>query len=81
MPRQLIVYPGDAFCRCRNIAGMLCVPGRLDHTAQQDLAVIAIDGDWITVADAVMGKRALDLGDQQSVVRAFSRGVVIDAPP
>lgn len=77
MPGQLIVYSGDALCCGRDVAGMLGVLGRLDHTAQTDLAVIAIDRDWIAVGDAVIGKSVLDLGYQQSVVRTFSRGVVM----
>jgi hypothetical protein len=39
--------------------------------------VIAIDSNGIAVANAVLSKCALDLRDQQSVVRAFSRGVVM----
>ena len=81
MPRQLIVYTCDAVCRSRYIAGMLRVLGRLNHTAQQDLAVIAIDGNGISVADTVIGKSALDLGDQQSIVRAFSRRVLMMLRP
>jgi hypothetical protein len=41
----LIVYRGDAFRGGRNITGMLCVPSRFNHTAQEYLAMVAIDGD------------------------------------
>ncbi len=80
MPRQLIFYPGDALCGGRNIADMLCVLGRLNHAAQQDPAMIAVDGNGVVVGNTVTGKGALDLGDQQSVVRLFRRGVVMMIP-
>jgi hypothetical protein len=59
----LIVYASYACCVGGNIAGRLCVLSRLNHTAQLDLAMIAIDSYQITVAHTVMSKRALDLGD------------------
>jgi len=77
MPRQLIFYPGDALRCRRNVAGVLRVARRLDHTAQQHLAVIAIDRYHVVVSDAVVGKRTLDLGDQQIVVGPLSRRVVM----
>src|SRR5580704_8507186 len=77
MPRQLIFYPGDALRRRRNLAGVLRVACRLDDTAQQHLAVIAIDRYRVVVSDAVVGQRTLDLGDQQGVVGPLGWRVVM----
>src|SRR5271155_3799703 len=77
MPRQLIFYAGHALRRRRNVAGLLRVARRLDHSAQQHLAVIAIDRYRVVVSDAVVGQRTLDLGDQQRVIGPLSRRVVM----
>ena len=65
MPGQLIVNPGDALRARRNIAGVLCVPGRLNHTAQHDLAMVAVDRDEIAVDDAFAARLiGLRVGDE-----------------
>jgi hypothetical protein len=61
MPRQLIFHPGDALGGGRDIAGMLCVFSRFDHTAQQDPAMVTIDRDDIIIGNPVVRECTLDL--------------------
>ena len=77
MPRQLIFHRGHTPSGGGDIAGMLCVFSRFDHTAQQDPAMVTIDRDDIIIGNPVVRECTLDLSDHKSVTRAFRRRIVM----
>ena len=76
-PRELIRNIDHSRRIRRDIAGVLCIFGGPDNTAQSNPTVIAIDRYGIVVSNSIFGQPALDLSYQQSILRALCWRLIV----
>ena len=76
-PGQLVLHFDDALNILSKHNRLPGVASRRNDSRQLHPAMIAIDRYWISIGDSLVGQRSFHLSDDEGIVRALGRRIVV----